>query len=140
MDLCALLQGGWSWPGSVGWAGLLWESERVSPDDRGGGFVEGFDATPAELQMCGVMLADLSQEVRTKMGVLESEVETLLGGGWQGGAARGFAQGWEQWRAGAREVLEALADMGRLLGDTGRDYDLTDEGAADSLRRSGEGR
>ncbi|MGH3624215.1 MAG: WXG100 family type VII secretion target, partial [Sciscionella sp.] len=65
----------------------------------------------------------------------KGEVAALLSGGWQGSAAEGFAQGWEQWHAGANDVLEALATMGRLLGTTGQNYELVDE---DSARREWE--
>jgi WXG100 family type VII secretion target len=85
------------------------------------------------------MLADLSSELHAKMEVLRWDVEALIGGGWQGNAARGFAEGFEQWQAGAREVVEALAQMGQLLGATGRDYGQTDEDSAANLWRAGEG-
>jgi WXG100 family type VII secretion target len=85
------------------------------------------------------MLAQISQDVRTEMRVLQGEMDALLSGGWQGDAANGFAQGWEQWLHGAEEVLDALHDMGGLLGDNGRNYQLGDSGSADDLKRSGQG-
>jgi WXG100 family type VII secretion target len=104
-----------------------------------GVLVGGFDATPVELQVCGSMLTQISQDVRTEMRVLQQEMDALLGGGWQGSAANGFAQGWEQWRRGASEVLDALHTMGRLLGDTGANYQAGDTGSAEQLKQSGTG-
>ena len=83
------------------------------------------------------MLADLSQEIHTVMRTFVGEVDAVLGGGWQGGAARGFAQGWDQWKTGANDVLDALRSVGHLLGATGRDYGVTDGTSADALRQSG---
>jgi len=101
--------------------------------------VDGFDATPVELQICGAMLADLSGEIHDKLSVLRGEMDALLDGGWQGAAANGFARGWERWQAGANEVLAALRTMGRLLGTTGQDYAALDGASSDQLLRSGEG-
>lgn len=101
--------------------------------------VSGFDVTPIELQVCGAMLADISQEVHTEMGVVKAEVDALLSGGWQGKAADGFIQGWEQWQTGANDVLSALQAMGRLLSTTGRDYNSVDDVSAGTVERSGEG-
>lgn len=101
--------------------------------------LDGFDVTPVELQVCGSMLSDISREVHDTMQVLRAEVDALLSGGWQGSAAQGFAQGWDQWQTGAKDVLEGLAAMGRLLGTTGRDYGALDEGSAARLWQSGEG-
>ena len=75
--------------------------------------VDGFDATPVELQVCGSMLTQTGQDLRTEMQALQQEMDALLGGGWSGSAANGFAKGWEQWLRGANDVLAALQDMGR---------------------------
>jgi ESAT-6 family protein len=104
-----------------------------------GVLVDGFDVTPVELQVCGSMLAQISKDMNTELRTLRREMDALLGGGWQGGAANGFADGWEQWRRGANEVVDALHTMGRLLGDSGRDYNDRDSGSADTLTRTGEG-
>jgi WXG100 family type VII secretion target len=101
--------------------------------------VDGFDATPVELRVCGSALAQVSDEVRTEMAVLRREMDALLGGGWQGSAANGFAQGWEQWLVGATEVLDGLDQMGRLLGDAGLSYQGSDTGSAEDVGRSGAG-
>lgn len=101
--------------------------------------VGGFDATPAELQVCGSTLTEISQDMRTKMQSLQLDMDALLSGGWSGSAANGFAQGWEQWLRGASDVLDALQDMGRLLGDTGANYQTGDTGSADDLKQSGAG-
>jgi WXG100 family type VII secretion target len=95
----------------------------------------GFGVLPAELQACGAMLARLSEEVRAELKVVGSEVDALLGGGWHGQAAGGFAQGWEEWQTGAHEVLHALAAMGRLLGTSGDNYETSDAEVKGSVER-----
>lgn len=101
--------------------------------------MNGFDATPVELQMCGSMLAQISADVRDQMNALQAEADALFSGGWQGGAADGFARCWQQWQAGASEVLAALQSMGQLLGTTGQNYANVDGQSADSVSQSGEG-
>jgi WXG100 family type VII secretion target len=105
----------------------------------GYGMSGGFDATPLELRICGSMLDQISAEVRDRTSVLQGEADALLSDGWQGGAAQGFAQGWQQWRAGAGEVLAALESMGQLLDTTGQNYVAVDDRSADGVRQSGEG-
>lgn len=62
--------------------------------------MDGFSATPVELQVCGSLLADLSREVHEQMQILKREVEALLG-------------------------------------NTGRDYDRTDDSSAEFLHGLG---
>jgi WXG100 family type VII secretion target len=101
--------------------------------------VDGFDATPVELHVCGSMLTQIGNEVRAEMRVLQREMDALMTEGWQGSAANGFAQDWQQWLRGAHKVLDALNEMGTLLGVTGRNYAASDTGSTDDLKRSGNG-
>ena len=101
--------------------------------------MDGFDAAPVELRVCGSMLGQIGEDLHTEMGVLRREMDALLAGGWRGPAASGFSHGWELWLRGARDVLDAVNAMGRLLGETGRDYQSTDTSGADTVRESGEG-
>jgi uncharacterized protein YukE len=101
--------------------------------------VDGFDAAPVELQVCGSMLGQIGEDLHAEMGVLRREMDALLAGGWRGLAAAGFAEGWELWLRGAGDVLDALRSMGGLLGETGRDYLRTDTSGADAVRESGAG-
>jgi WXG100 family type VII secretion target len=101
--------------------------------------VDGFDAAPVELQVCGSMLGQISEDLHTEMGALQREMDALLTGGWRGQAASGFTHGWQLWLQGAQDVLDALNAMGRLLGETGWDYQSTDTYGADTVRESGEG-
>jgi WXG100 family type VII secretion target len=98
-----------------------------------------FDAAPVELQMCGSALAEISNDLSAELNTLRTEIDGLLGSGWRGQAANGFAQGWDWWQTGARDVLNALRDMAELLRETGRNYQSTDVTAADDLRGSGAG-
>lgn len=97
----------------------------------------GFDATPIELQVCGSTLSQIKHEIHEQLGALKSEVESLMTDGWQGGAADGFGQGWEQWHAGATEVFAALETTGELLSKTGQNYDKIDEHSAGTMWQSG---
>lgn len=101
--------------------------------------MDGFDAAPVELQVCGSMLRQIGKDLHTEMGVLQRDMDALLGGGWRGPAATGFGKGWELWQQGAKDVLDALQTMGRLLSETGHDYQRTDSSGADAVRESGAG-
>lgn len=101
--------------------------------------VSGFDVAPEDLQACGARLAQIGEDIRTEMGVLTGEMDALLDGDWQGAAADGFAGGWQQWESGARDVLDGLSEMGRLLGETGRSYTSMDDSSAGTIDRSGTG-
>jgi WXG100 family type VII secretion target len=101
--------------------------------------VDGFNATPVELQVCGSMLTQIGDEVRAEMSVLQREMDALMTEGWQGSAANGFAQGWEQWLRGAHDVLDAVHEMGTSLGVAGRSYATRDTTSMDDVTRSGDG-
>ncbi|WP_018680392.1 WXG100 family type VII secretion target [Actinokineospora enzanensis] len=99
----------------------------------------GYDATPEELRYCAAMLAQVDDEVRTALGTLQSEVDELFSGGWQGPAAAAFADAWQDWRDGADEVVDGLKDMSRLLSATERAYTANEQDAADRITGSGAG-
>lgn len=52
---------------------------------------------------------------------IDRQVGALLDGGWTGVAADAFTDAWQEWEAGARRVVEALAAMGGLLDAVQRD-------------------
>jgi WXG100 family type VII secretion target len=101
--------------------------------------MDGYDATPVELQICGSRLAQIGDDIRSELTTLQTEMDALFSSGWQGQAAKGFAQGWDQWRTGAHDVLEGLHDMAELLNTTGQSYHSTDNSSADMLRDTGAG-
>lgn len=101
--------------------------------------MDGFKADPVELQICGSNLGNTSDELHTELRTLQRHMDDLLTSRWHGAAATGFGKGWRLWLHGANEVLDALGTMGRLLGDTGRDYQNTDASSTDTVRASGAG-
>lgn len=95
--------------------------------------MNGFDVTAVELQVCGMRLTRLGGEVGDRLEQIGREVDALLGSGWRGRASTGFADGWGQWRSGAREVIDGLDRMGALLGASGRDYDTAEHRATGTV-------
>lgn len=67
-----------------------------------------FDAGVADVRAAA---ADIGEHRRA----LDREVRGLLDGAWTGAAAAGFGDAWEQWQAGAAEVVTALGAMAELL-------------------------
>ena len=88
--------------------------------------MSGFEVTTAELNAAQVYVSGVAGEIRSGLSTLASEVEELFGTGWQGTAATAFAAGWQDWRTGSDEVLDALSRMAQLLAITARTYDGTD--------------
>jgi WXG100 family type VII secretion target len=73
-------------------------------------------------------LADAIAEVRRVGGDLDHGRTTLhksfggfLGAGWKGQAADSFREGWDDWSTGVGDVLSALATIGDLLEQHGRE-------------------
>lgn len=61
-------------------------------------------------------------------------VDGLLGT-WRGAAATTYAEGWEEWRAGAAQVLDGLVTVAALLDATSADLASVDESSGGSLDR-----
>ena len=61
-------------------------------------------------------------------------VDALLGS-WRGTASSAYAAGWDEWSAGAAQVLDGLATMATLLDAVSVDLGATDDAAAASLSR-----
>lgn len=79
-------------------------------------------------------LRDVADTLDARRRRTELAVDVLLDGGWSGRAADAFLEGWEEWRAGAAQVLEALATMAELIGRSHAEQVTQDEVAADGLR------
>ncbi|MGI9092894.1 MAG: WXG100 family type VII secretion target [Mycobacteriales bacterium] len=95
-----------------------------------------FNATPAQLHARGSAIAGIGDELHPELARLTGKVEGLLGGGWTGGAASGFGQGWVQWHQGAVEAMAALTELARRLGVSGQKYQATDDAAQAGAAKS----
>lgn len=80
-------------------------------------------------------VAAADDRLRSDRDRVERQVEPLLDGGWGGPAATAYSQGWEEWRAGVREVLDGLTAMGRLLDAADVRFVETDRGSGASIAR-----
>jgi WXG100 family type VII secretion target len=82
----------------------------------------GFDTEPWEIASAAGLVRDAGDELRAGLRRLGLDVGTLLDG-WRGQAGTTFANGWNEWQAGASDVLTALDTMAQLLDCTGHGYD-----------------
>lgn len=92
--------------------------------------------TPDELRTHGAGIGQVATGLHPEFATVVHAVEHLLGSGWTGGAATGFSHGWTDWRHGAKEAMDALAELSRLLGHGAGRYDGT-EGAASAVQADG---
>src|SRR6476661_5127329 len=68
---------------------------------------EAFHSAVADLRSASDRLGAVSRHI-------DGEVDALLDR-WTGAAADAFAEAWHEWRSGARDVLDGLTTMGRLV-------------------------
>lgn len=71
--------------------------------------------------------------LRTDRDRIDGRVSGYLGSGWTGIAADSFVEAWEEWKAGATDVLEGLEAMGQLLDATRRDLTDQDDASQQAL-------
>lgn len=79
-------------------------------------------------------------DVRTACDLLETDVTGIdkrvrgfVDAGWSGLAADAFVEAWDEWKAAADDVHEALDGMGELLGAALRDFIAQDDASQASL-------
>jgi WXG100 family type VII secretion target len=65
---------------------------------------------------------------------LDGRATAFLGSGWQGQAAEAFRTGYDEWSAGAREVLAALVEMGVLIDQANQRFAGTDVGVDTAMQ------
>jgi WXG100 family type VII secretion target len=91
-----------------------------------------FVVVPAAVSDTGRFVQDTASALRSGVRSADTEIASLLTT-WKGGAADTYAAGWEETKAGALEVLDALATMADLLGVTATGFtDLDQRRAADT--------
>ncbi len=91
---------------------------------------------PEQLQSVDDLLVECGAQARSALEVLRTSAHALLAARWQGLAAAEFRRGWDEWHAGAHDLLGALEEMGRAIGASGRAYAATDAGVQTALARS----
>lgn len=66
-------------------------------------------------------------EVNETLSRLTSQIADLASR-WQGGASQAFQSRWQEWQAGAKNIQQAMDDMGRFLGTAAETYEQTEAG------------
>lgn len=80
-----------------------------------------------------VEIRRIDDELRQHRSRAEHSVDVLLDGGWSGRAAGSYLEGWERWRSGCDEILDALAHLADLLEQARRDLIGTDGQVAEAF-------
>ena len=95
----------------------------------------GFDVELAALPAAKAETDRVHGQLQNALGDVTGKVTSLLGGGWSGPAATSYSTAFDEWRDGARDVLDALAAMSALLQVTEQEYAATDAGSADLMQK-----
>ncbi len=90
---------------------------------------------PATSQRIEGEIASMAEALKTERGKLDRRVDQLMGGGWTGVAAEQYDAGWREWSTGADAVLQALAAMGRLIGEARVELTGTDDAVSGAAGR-----
>lgn len=80
------------------------------------------------------VLRRVADDLDAERRATDRQVDVLLDGGWAGGAARAYLDGWEVWRAGCDEVLAALHAMAELIATARADLVRQDDAAHGALQ------
>ncbi|GAA3657834.1 hypothetical protein GCM10022237_17350 [Nocardioides ginsengisoli] len=73
-------------------------------------------------------------EIHAECRQLDGSVAALLDGSWGGVAADQYREGWDEWAAGAAELVGALGTLGRLMAAARTTIEAADGASADGSR------
>jgi ESAT-6 family protein len=89
--------------------------------------------TAEELASTSSMLNTAAAQIEAENSQAMSQVQALVGAGWQGGASSAFEAAFAQWKSGADQVQTALAQISQLLSSAAASYDSTEQQIATSF-------
>lgn len=81
---------------------------------------EDLRSQSAAVQRGAAEVSDTLTQLTTQIADLASR--------WQGGASQAFQSRWQEWQAGAKNIQQAMDDMGRFLGTAAETYEQTEAG------------
>ncbi|WP_171048003.1 WXG100 family type VII secretion target [Nocardia cyriacigeorgica] len=91
---------------------------------------------PEQVRAVGQYVYGVADELRSALESAARDVDSLADGGWRGGAATQFAEGWTELRDGGVQIIAALTGMAEKLGVTADNYQARDEGTAAAVTQS----
>ncbi|WP_175583341.1 WXG100 family type VII secretion target [Nocardia cyriacigeorgica] len=91
---------------------------------------------PEQVRAVGQYIFGVADVLRSALDRAARDVDSLTDGGWRGGAATQFAEGWTELRDGGVQIIAALTGMAEKLGVTADNYQARDEGTAAALTQS----
>ncbi len=80
-----------------------------------------------QLAQARVRVDRIAREIQVEGAALARLTDELLDGGWSGGAAATYREGWAEWKTGANDLLEALETMAALLGQSRVSYEHVED-------------
>ncbi|WP_375491104.1 WXG100 family type VII secretion target [uncultured Jatrophihabitans sp.] len=92
----------------------------------------GYRVDPGVLGDVDAALVAAAEQARAELHGLASAAQPLLEG-WHGVGGAHFRQGWDDWHAGAVDLLAALAQLAEALGMSGQEYATTDDAVRTSV-------
>jgi WXG100 family type VII secretion target len=95
--------------------------------------VAGYRVDPDELCRGDAGVGQSAAHARVAVDRLRADADGLFATGWHGPAAIAVRHGWEQWLAGAHDMLAVLDETAALLGAAGTGYAETDDGVRTAI-------
>lgn len=92
--------------------------------------------TAEDLESLSRDVATGSTSIQDELARLQSRVQTLVDGGWQGAASDRFHALWDEWNRSAAGLKDALDGIGSLLNQAGQQYADTEQRIAGSMGSS----
>jgi WXG100 family type VII secretion target len=89
--------------------------------------------TAEELSSTASQLNTAASQIESENSRAMSQVQALVGAGWQGAASGAFESAFAQWKSGADQVQSALAQISGLLNTAATTYDSTESQIASSF-------
>ncbi len=91
---------------------------------------------PEQVRAVGQYVYGVADALRSALESAARDVDSLTDGGWRGGAATQFTEGWTELRDGGVQIIAALTGMAEKLGVTADNYQASDEGTAAAVTQS----
>jgi len=89
--------------------------------------------TAEELASTASQLNAAAAQIEAESSQAMSQVQALVGAGWQGAASGAFDAAFAQWKSGADQIQTALAEISGLLNTAASSYDSTESQIASSF-------